>query len=397
MQELGMTQLSEAQQTLLRRLSVFAGNFSREAMLAVSTDEHMTQKHAIDLLDQLVNEGVIAIETDDLEEARYRLPEEVRTMAHAQLTAHGEADVVYNRIFSFYSALAEQVLQEAFGPQRVVWMERLEREHASLHALLTWLVAHHDAERGLQLAYLLQELWFEETHTSEGRAWFATLLALPQAAARTILRAQALDFAGALALNQGDYGSARELKAEGLSILRDLGDPVPLSYSLLHMGHLVGYAQGDLQAARALYEEALDRFRELSHVEGTAHALANLGTAIILLGDYATARPLVNESLRIYQELGFEWDMALSLGRAAGIAAGTNQNERALRLAGASAAHCARIGVSLPQLFHARHEKMIEHARRTLDEATQEALWREGQEMPMEKAVSYALEETSKE
>jgi tetratricopeptide (TPR) repeat protein len=276
-------------------------------------------------------------------------------------------------------------------------MQRLEREHRNLHALLTWLVVHNDAERGLQLAYLLQEFWFEEVHTSQGRAWFATMLALPQAATPTILRAQSLDLAGALALNQGDYAAARELKEEGLSILRNLGDSVRLGYSLLHMGYVVGDAQGDLQAAQALYQEALDRFRELSHVEGTAHALANLGTATILLRDCATARPLVDESLRIYQELGFEWDMALSLGRAAGIAAGTGQNERALRLAGASAAHCARIGVSLPQLFHERHEKMIEHARRTLDEATQEALWREGQEMPMEQAVAYALEETGKE
>lgn len=392
-----MTQLSEAEQTFLQRLSVFAGSFSREAMLAVSTDKHITQGHAIHLLDQLVKKEVIVIETDDPEEPRYRLPEQVRTTAHAQLVDYGEAEVVYNRLFAFYSALAEQVLQEAFGPQRLVWMERLEREHANLHALLSWLVAHNDAERGLQLAYLLQELWFEETHTSEGRAWFGTLLALPQAATRTILRAQALDFAGALALNQGDYGSARELKAEGLSILRDLGDPVRLSYGLLHMGHLVGYAQGDLQEARALYEEALNRFRELSHGEGTAHALANLGTATILLGDYATARPFVDESLRIYWGLGFEWDMALSLGRAAGIAAGNNQSERALRLAGASAAQCARIGVSMPKIFHERSERMIERARRALDEATQEALWKEGQEMTMEQAVAYALEETRNE
>ena len=392
-----MTQLSEAEHTLLQQLSIFAGSFSREAILAVSASEDASKESAFHLLDQLVTQGAIVVETDDPEEPRYRLPEEVRTTAHAQLVDHGEEEVVYSHLFTFYAALAEQVLQESFGPQRAVWIRRLEREHANLHALLTWLVAHNEGERGLQLAYLLQELWFEETHTSEGRAWFENLLALPQADARTILRAQALDFAGALALNQGDYGAARELKEEGLSILRELGDPVRLGYSLLHMGHLVGYAQGDLQEAQALYQEALDRFRELSHAEGTAHALANLGTATILLGDYATARPLVDESLRIYRGLGFEWDMALSLGRAAGIAAGTAQSERALRLAGASAAQCASIGVSMPQLFHERSEQMIERARRALDEETQEALWREGQEMPLEQAVAYALEETGNE
>jgi hypothetical protein len=159
------------------------------------------------------------------------------------------------------------------------------------------------------------------------------------------------------------------------------------------LGHLVGYAQGDLAAAQALYQEGLGLFRALSHVEGTAHALANVGNVAIMTGDYATASPLVAESLRIYQALGFVYDMALSLGRAAGIAAGTNHPERALRLAGASAAHCASVGVSQPHIFQERSKRMIERARQALNETTQAACWAEGQAMPLAQAVTYALDE----
>jgi tetratricopeptide (TPR) repeat protein len=376
---------------MLRRLSVFAGTFSREAMIALSADDPY-RDHADDVLDQLVARTLVIVESGD-EAVRYRLPDDRRTALHAELVARDDAEEAYDRLLVFATALAEQVLAAAFGPERAVWMRRLEREHANLAALLGWLVAQGDAERGLQLADLLQELWFEEMHTSEGRMWFARLLALPQAAARTTQRAQALDLAGALALNQGDYAPARALKEEALSILRETGDAERLAYALLHMGHLIGYAQGDLYAAQDVYQEGLELFQAQSHAEGTAHALANLATVAILLGDYVAAQPLAIDSLRRYRALGFVYDMALSLGREAGIAAGIGQPERALRLAGASAAHCDRIGVSQPAVFRQRGELMIARARQALSPATQEALWAEGQTMTLEQAVADALRE----
>jgi tetratricopeptide (TPR) repeat protein len=387
-----MHHLSASEQALWRRLSVFADSCSRAMIEAVCLGEDIPQDAAANLLDQLVAQGVVSVEADG-QRPRYRLLEALRTSAHTALVESGEEQVVYERLVAFLSRLAERMLQEAFGPQRTAWMQRLEHEHANLQAALKWLVAHGDAERGLHLAYLLQELWFEEDHTTEGRAWFATLLALPQAAAHTTQRAQALDLAGAYALNQGDYAAARALKEEGLAILRELGDSVPLGYALLHLGHLVGYAQQDFRAAQTLYQEGLDHLRSAANAEGTAHALANLGNVAIMTGNYTRASRLVEESLKMYQQLGFVYDMALSLGRAAGIAAGTGRQERALRLAGASAAHCAAIGVSQPAIYAQRVERMIESARQALSEATQVALWAEGQAMPLEKAVAYALEE----
>jgi non-specific serine/threonine protein kinase len=390
--EIFMKTLSEPEQQLWRRLAVFAGNFSREAVEAVCLGEDIPPGAAADRLERLAAQGILTTEFDD-HETRFRLPEAQRQAAHAQLDDSGEADAVYDRLVAFAMRVAEQALAEAFGPERAAAMQRLEREHANFRAAFEWLVACGEADRGLRLADLLQELWFEEQHTGEGRVWFATLLALPQAAARTAQRAQALDLAGAYALNQGDYTAARALKEEGIAILRELGDTERLGYSLLHLGHLAGYAQQDFQAARALYQEGLGHLRNASNAEGTAHALANLGNVAILTGDYATAEPLVADSLRMYRELGIIYAQAQALGAAAGVAAGTDQPERALRLAGASDTHCAAIGVSQPAIYAERTERMIERARQRLSETTQAAIWAEGQAMPLEQAVAYALEE----
>jgi tetratricopeptide (TPR) repeat protein len=386
-----LTQLSELEHRLWRRLSVFADHFSHNAIQAVAAGTDIASEQVIPLLDQLIAQGVVIVESSD-HEARYRLPDALRPMAHAQLIDRGEADAVYSCLVAYYSSLAEQVLQEASGPNRATWMGQLEREHANLRVVLGWLAARGDAERGLELAFLLQELWFEDAHTSEGRTWFATLLALPQASPRTMLRAQALDLAGALAFHQGDHVTARTLQEEGLDILREKGDMARIGYALNHLAYVVAYAQGDLHGAQTLYQEALRYFRELGNADGTAHTLANMGTGAILLGDYVAARPLVMESLQMYRELGYMYNIALSLSRAAGIAAGMNQPERALRLAGASSAACTQIGVSRPGILQEVDERIVVPARQVLSEERQRALWAEGETMALEEAVVYALD-----
>jgi len=136
----------------------------------------------------------------------------------------------------------------------------------------------------------------------------------------------------------------------------------------------------------------LGYFRELANADGTAHTLANMSTAAILLEEYAAARPLLAESLQMYRELGYTYNIALSLSRAAGIAAGINQPEHALRLAGAGAVHCAQIGVTQSRIFEEVRERMIRPARQVVREEKQTVLWAEGQAMTLEQAVMYASE-----
>jgi tetratricopeptide (TPR) repeat protein len=282
--------------------------------------------------------------------------------------------------------LAEQSL-EAVGSGAVD--NRLNRT-PNLQPVFEWLIKRGDAERGLRLAYLLQELWFEDQHTSEARSLFATLLALPMASTPTSARAKYLDLAGAYALSQNDYAEARSLKQEGIVICRGLGGGAALGASLIHLGHVELYA-GDLPAAQNHYQEALQIFSDLGDPLWIARALGNLGNVTLDLGDYMAADRLVKESLQRYRNLGFEWELAGIIGTAAGVAAGLGQAEHAIRLAGASAAHRERIDVSLPPAFKARFEQMIAPARQALAESVQVRLWEEGQAMTLEQATEYAL------
>jgi non-specific serine/threonine protein kinase len=377
------------EQLLEQRLSIFAGSFSLEAIKAIFTHDEIKGEKLASLLDHLVSQGKIETEGQG-DNRRYWLSEERRPVGKAQLSASGAEDAVYSHLVDYYLGLAERSLEEAFGPERAMWLNRLEQEHINLQSVFTWLVERGEAERGLRLAYSLQELWFEDHHTSEARTLFTALLALPAASARTRTRAEYLDLVGAFALNQNDYAKARSLKQQGVAICRELEDSAALGRSLIHLGRVELYA-GELPAAQRLYQEALQIFCDLGDQRWTAYAIDNLGRVKLELGDYVTANKLVQESLQRYRDLNLEWELALTIGNAAGVAAGLGQLERSIRLAGASAAHRERIGVSLPPAFKDRFERIIESARQALAESAQAKVWEEGQAMTLEQAAEYAL------
>lgn len=297
----------------------------------------------------------------------------------------------YDERTTHYLALAEQMLDEAFGEERALWIRRVEAELPHIREVLAWLAEAGDAARGLRLTYLLQELWFEEPYTGEGLATMERFLALAGAGDRPSLQAACLDLAGALALSLNRPQRAAALKEEAIAILRALDEPGQLGYALLHHGHLLGYGQGDYGAAGAAYREALALLAQVGDEEGVAHATANLAAVALELGQVAEAQALVAESLDRYTALGSEWDLALTLGNAAGVAAALGDFERAVRLAAAGAAQRRRLGVSLPVAFQSRLRQIEEAAVSGLDEAQRPAAWAAGQAMTLEAAVAHAL------
>jgi tetratricopeptide (TPR) repeat protein len=303
-----------------------------------------------------------------------------------------ESKLAFQQRLEGACALAEASLKEAFGEQRTGWMNRLEAEHDNLVDLLQELLERGAAEWGLRLTILLQELWFEPQHTAEGLGWLRCFLALPAAQARMVLRASGLDLAGAYALNLGDYRETRRLKEEALDIFRECGTPVQIAYTLFHLGHLSGFVQGDYPTAHELYQEGLDLLRKAGDNDGIAHGLANVGIALVGMGNAAQAVPLIAESLRRYCEMRHLYNMELSLRRASAVAAGLGLAETALQLAGASDSQRALLNVSEPEVFLQAYARMLEPARNKLDEASQAGLWSEGSAWSLDQAVTVALQ-----
>ena len=70
--------LSTAEQGLLRRLSVFAGEINLEAVEGICATSDIDKAQILDLLAQLVNKSLVIVEREPGEETRYRILETIR-------------------------------------------------------------------------------------------------------------------------------------------------------------------------------------------------------------------------------------------------------------------------------------------------------------------------------
>jgi hypothetical protein len=191
----------------------------------------------LDLLGQLVDKSLVVADETVEGTVRYGMLETLRQYAQERLRAYGVAQSTARRHAEFYLALAEQAEPEVTGAQPAVWLERLEREHDNIRAVLRWALEDGDADLGLRMAAALGPFWWVHGHLREGRRWLEGLLATRSSgAAPAASRAKALTFAGTLARDQGDYGRAAALFEEGLALSRDLRDNRGSALSLRALG-----------------------------------------------------------------------------------------------------------------------------------------------------------------
>jgi non-specific serine/threonine protein kinase len=99
--------LSEPEQRVLQRLSVFAGGCTLEAAEAVCAGEAVPAEQVLDLLGALVAKSMVVADQPPGEAMRYRLLEMIRQYAREKLEAAGERPQALTRQRDYYLAFVE--------------------------------------------------------------------------------------------------------------------------------------------------------------------------------------------------------------------------------------------------------------------------------------------------
>lgn len=266
------------------------------------------------------------------------------------------------------------------------------------------------------------------------RAFFEENLAINRELGDKWGIANSLNNLGIVAVRNYEYAAARSLYEESLQAWRELGNRSAVALSLSNLGN-VAENQGDYVAACSLYEEGLDIFRELKDARGVASSMGHLGDAARKQFDYEKARRFYNESLAMFMESGSKWNIANALADLGNLASDEadcmsarsfyeesmvifgelgdirgvirllegfvklaiveDQPERALRLAGAANALRKEHGVPLSPVEQLRLQQTLEPIRQSLEMPIQTASWNAGEAMSVEKAIEYALSQSS--
>jgi non-specific serine/threonine protein kinase len=190
---------------------------------------------------------------------------------------------------------------------------------------------------------------------------------------------------GVVAYAMGDPAAARTLYEEAISIQRERGNLRSEAAGLNGLGDVALY-QGDLPAARDYQNRSLAIQRELGDKSGIAFSLRLLGRIAVREGDLVSARELLAESLDLFKEVGDTGGVADVVEALAELSAAAGDAERALRLAGAAAAHREVIHMPLAGPDREQLERSLESARAKLGEGAERA-FSAGRALGLDQAV----------
>jgi predicted ATPase/transcriptional regulator with XRE-family HTH domain len=325
--------LAPEEQGLFRRLAVFAGGATLEAIAALSADgprggdappgsnpsglgipAHGARNAGpdeapglVEGLSALVEAHLLRMDEDPDGTPRFRQLLTIRAYALDCLEAGGEAEPIRRRLAAYYLRLAEAASPQLIGPEQRVWLDRLDRELDNLRAALAWARTAGEGEWGLRLAVALATFWAERGHAQEGRALSEALLQRQgerdDRGPLSSLRARALATTAWLAFHEGDWQGAAPLAEQSLALWRHLGQTGNSPLALNTLAHVARH-EGDRAREDALFRESVALCQAQGDTHGCATALSFLGTVRHGVGDLEGATPLLEQSLALYREVG---------------------------------------------------------------------------------------------
>ena len=433
--------LTEEEQVLFRRLSVFVGGFDLTAADAVWATPPSLDGDPFDLTAALVDKSLVQrVEGGDRDgdvdaEPRFQMLETIREFAAERLAASGEDESNRAAHAAHVLALVERAETTFLRGEHAPWLDWLAPEQDNVRAALGWAIERRDSETALRLAGAVVWLWFVRGQFEEGRAWLDRALSPEWSRSHhTAARSKALFAAGMLAHYHGDrarvpvylaecealsravgdrsslarslllrgvaaedaghYGEADPLLDEALGLFRNLGDRLFIAQTLVHLG-IVAFGQGRYEeatargaAALAAYDEVGDR---LGAAVGVAGALDFLSLVATVGGDHARAIDLQRRALTMRRDLENPWGVVSSLEGLATVAARTGRFVEAARLFGVTEAQRAITGAPLAYPERAAYESAIALARAALGNDEYGAAASAGRALSIDEAVAEAV------
>ncbi|MDP9178510.1 MAG: protein kinase [Gemmatimonadota bacterium] len=358
--------LNTAEKTLFRRLCVFVGGCTLEAVETVCSAEDDAGLDVFEGVSSLVDKSLLRREeADGNSEPRFRMLETIREFGMEYLGRSDEEALMRDRHSDWFVAFAEKVEPRLTGLEQAVWLARLEREHDNLRAAFDWSESHPDRVwTAIRLGRALWRFWLVRGHLSEGRDRLAKLLAHPEIDSDKSARAHLLTGSGTLMQNYGDYAAARSVFVESLQVWREIDDKPGIATALNNLGWMA-WRHGEYAEAESLSVEALGLHRGLGDKRGVAFSLNNLGWIAHHRCEYGAAALFHEECLDLRRELGDQRGIAFSMGNLGWALAARGDYERGTALLEQAAAVHRAIGEKqllafalsiLAELLHDRGE-----------------------------------------
>ena len=174
--------LTDAEQMVLRRLSVFSGGASLEAaerVCAASAVEQgaVEQEQVLGLLTALAEKSLLLAGGDRA--PRYRMLGTIKEYAADRLAEAGESDVARHAHLAYFTELTETAELHLRRAEQLEWLAALEAEHDNIGAAMRGAIAAGEAHAAMRLAASAGWYWWLSGHKAEGNELITAATTIP--------------------------------------------------------------------------------------------------------------------------------------------------------------------------------------------------------------------------
>jgi len=290
--------LDARHQKLFRRLAVFVGGATVEAIEAVCDTRQDLQVDLWQALETLADNSLIRCVNAEDAEPRFAMLDTMREYGLHRLEEAGEGAYTHKAHAAYFLVLAEE---EA---------PRLRRERTGRHpfdaelgnfrAALDWLTAASEIEWGLRLLMVLGVYFISLRLHLEGKSYASRLLALPGIDAFPRLRNWGVYWEADFGYEIGE--TAVENYVLSWRSFKELDDRSGMLLAATRVGHCCRFT--DPAQSRHWCEQAVKVARESFPPVVLAGALSNLADVVRAGGEFTYAERLYLEAHRLFETVG---------------------------------------------------------------------------------------------
>lgn len=436
--------LDPDEQSLFRRMAVFAGGTSLDGITSVAlgvdgTDPDASTTEAIDLISKLVDASVVVVHEDLAGEPRIAMLQTIRAYARDELAWANELDLLRHRHFDYHLATARRWQSLLRDDLNRSTLGRFETELDNFRAALSWALTlpESDADRplppsqvsrttlALRLCSALHTFWYTSGYLIEERHWLELAVArsgthpsadlahclalLAEIAHDTCAfdRAQAYATASvnmcrelddvenlpkalvAKAFAEADSGSPADYRAtfrEAIVAAKKVDDRSQAAWAYVGLA----YYETSHERRLELLRQARDLFENHGDVRGVLTTTQNMACTLRMLSRPEEAQQLMRSIIPQYVAGNGPADMVTLAEDYAAILAALEVHVIAVRLLGAADATRQQIGLPRSSRQSTEIAEPLRVTRTTLSEAGWDANYKAGRNLLIDQALTEA-------
>jgi len=297
--------LSESEQKILMRLSVFHGGYTREASEAIVGANLAT-------LQSLISKSLIWHDKDN----RYQMHNLLHQFAEHQLSAAGDMETTRQAHCVYFGEKLSGLTPQLRSRGQLSALNNIEQDIENIRAGWYYTIKQETLELIEDYLKSLYYFYSIRGRINEGIELFnVAIISLTQTKLtedKKLLLGRILGRQGSLVHRLGNYDRAKQLLDTALNILQKADAKDEVAFILNNLADAY-CSTGEYQQAIQLVEQSLTIFEELEDDLSIAGTLNNLAVAFHSIGELTRAEETCKHSLTLSKRLDDQHGVATSL------------------------------------------------------------------------------------